>query len=89
MAQEYTQVEGVDFDETFAHVARIESVRLLVAISCHLEIKLYQMDVKNAFFICILDEEAYVAQPKGFENPHHVDHVYKLKKALCGLKQTP
>ncbi|XP_073030652.1 uncharacterized protein [Primulina eburnea] len=80
---------GIDFDETFAPVARIESVRLLLAIACHMDIKLYQMDVKSAFLNGILKEEAYVSQPKGFEDPHHPNHVYKLKKALYGLKQAP
>ncbi|XP_073022676.1 uncharacterized protein [Primulina eburnea] len=89
VAQRYTQVEGVDFDETFAHVARMDSVRLLLAVACHMRIKLYQMDVKSAFLNGILNEEGYVCQPKGFEDPHHMDHVYKLKKALYGLKQAP
>ncbi|XP_075489478.1 uncharacterized protein LOC142528320 [Primulina tabacum] len=89
VAQGYTQIQGIDFDETFAPVARIESVRLLLAIACHMDIKLYQMDVKIAFLNGILNEEAYVSQPKGFEDPHHPDHVYKLKKALYGLKQAP
>ncbi|XP_075515957.1 uncharacterized protein LOC142550785 [Primulina tabacum] len=88
-AQGYTQIEGIDFDETFAPVARIESVRLLLAIACYMDIKLYQMDVKSAFLNGILKEEAYVSQPKGFEDPHHPNHVYKLKKALYGLKQAP
>ncbi|XP_073290496.1 uncharacterized protein [Primulina huaijiensis] len=89
VAQRYTQVEGVDFDETFAPVARIESVRLLLAIACYMKIKLFQMDVKNAFLNGILSEEVYVRQPKGFEDLHHLDYVYKLKKALYGLKQAP
>ncbi|XP_075489616.1 uncharacterized protein LOC142528449 [Primulina tabacum] len=89
VAQGYTQIEGIDFDETFAPVARIESVRLLLAIACHMDIKLYQMDVKSAFLNGILNEEAYVSQPKGFEDPNHPNHVYKLKKALYGLKQAP
>ncbi|XP_075524464.1 uncharacterized protein LOC142556847 [Primulina tabacum] len=62
VAQGYTQIEGIDFDETFAPVARIESVRLLLAIACHMDIKLYQMDVKSAFLNGILNEEAYVSQ---------------------------
>ncbi|XP_073049472.1 uncharacterized protein [Primulina eburnea] len=77
------------WDLTFAPVARIESVRLLLAIACHMDIKLYQMDVKSAFLNGIFKEEAYVSQPKGFEDPHHPNHVYKLKKALYGLKQAP
>ncbi|XP_073018180.1 uncharacterized protein [Primulina eburnea] len=80
VAQGYTQVEGVDFDETFAPVARMEAVRLFLPFACHMRIKLYQMDVKSAFLNGILNEEAYVCQPKGFEDPHHMDHVYKLTK---------
>ena len=89
VAQGYTQIEGVDFDETFAPVARLESIRLLLAISCIMKIKLHQMDVKSAFLNGFLNEEAYVEQPKGFEDPHFPNHVFKLKKALYGLKQAP
>ena len=89
VAQGYTQIEGVDFDETFAPVARLESIRLLLGIACILKFKLYQMDVKSAFLNGYLNEEVYVEQPKGFEDPTHPDHVYKLKKALYGLKQAP
>jgi hypothetical protein len=89
VAQGYTQVEGIDFDETFAPVARLESIRVLLAIACHLGFKLYQMDVKSAFLNGLLQEEVYVEQPKGFQDPSHPDHVYKLKKALYGLKQAP
>jgi hypothetical protein len=87
VAQGYTQIEGVDFDETFAPVARLESIRILLSIACHLDFKLYQMDVKSAFLNGVLQEEVYVEQPKGFQDPHHPHHVYKLKKALYGLKQ--
>ncbi|KAM2279879.1 hypothetical protein ACFX1S_040660 [Malus domestica] len=89
VAQGYTQVEGLDFDETFAPVARLESIMLLLAFACHLRFKLYQMDVKSAFLNGILQEEVYVEQPKGFVDPKHPDHVYRLKKALYGLKQAP
>jgi hypothetical protein len=89
VAQIYTQIEGIDFDETFAPVARLESIRILLSIACHLGFKLYQMDVKSAFLYGILQEEVYVEQPKGFQDPHHPHHVYKLKKALYGLKQAP
>ncbi|CAL2260119.1 unnamed protein product [Prunus armeniaca] len=89
VAQGYTQMEGIDFDETFALVARLESVRLLLAIACHLKFKLYQMDVKTAFLNGVLNEEVYVEQPKGFEDPHHPNDVFRLKKALYGLKQAP
>ena len=89
IAQGYTQVKGIDFDETFASVARLESIRILLAIASHLNFKLYQMDVKNAFLNGMLQEEVYVEQPKGFVNPHKPDDVYKLKRALYGLKQAP
>ncbi|CAL8083514.1 unnamed protein product [Prunus armeniaca] len=89
VAQGYSQMEGIDFDETFAPIARLESVRLLLAIACHLKFKLYQMNVKTAFLNGILHEEAYVEQPKGFEDPHHPNDVFRLKKALYGLKQAP
>ncbi|PNY01125.1 putative LRR receptor-like protein kinase, partial [Trifolium pratense] len=87
VAQGYTQVEGLDFDETFAPVARLESIRLLHGVACILKFKLYQMDVKSAFLDGYLHEEVYVEQPKGFIDPNHPDQVYKLKKALYGLKQ--
>ncbi|KAL0549183.1 hypothetical protein IC582_013664 [Cucumis melo] len=87
VAQGYTQVEGVDFDETFAPVARLEAIRLLLGISCIQKFKLYQMDVKSTFLNGYLNEEVYVAQPKGFVDSEHPKHVYKLNKALYGLKQ--
>ena len=89
VAQGYTQIEGVDFDETFAPVARLESIRLLLGVACFLKFKLFQMDVKSAFLNGYLNEEVYVEQPKGFVDPNCPDHVYKLKKALYGLKQAP
>ena len=89
VAQGYTQVEGVDFDEIFAPVARLESIRILLAITSHLNFKLYQMGVKSAFLNGMLQEKVYVEQPKGFIDPHKLDDVYKLKRALYGLKQAP
>ena len=89
VAQGYTPIEGVDFDETFAPVARLESIRILLAIASHLNFKLYQMDVKSAFLNGKLQEEVYVEQPKGFIDPHRPNDVYKLKRALYGLKQAP
>ncbi|KAG7559036.1 Integrase catalytic core [Arabidopsis thaliana x Arabidopsis arenosa] len=89
VAQGYSQVEGIDFDETFAPVARLESIRFLLGIACLLNIKLFQMDVKSAFLNGVIQEEVYVSQPKGFEDPRFPNHVYKLKKALYGLKQAP
>ena len=88
-AQGYSQMEGVDYDETFTPVARIESIRILLALACHLKFKLYQMDVKTTFLNGILKEDVYVAQPKGFIDPYFPDHVLYLKKALYGLKQAP
>jgi hypothetical protein len=89
VAQGYTQIEGVDFDETFAPVARLESVRLLLGVAYILKFKLFQLDVKSVFLNGYLNEEVYVEQPKGFLDPSYPHHVYKLKKALYGLKQAP
>ena len=88
-AQGYTQVEGIDFEESFALVARLESIRILLSIACIMNFKLYQMDMKSAFLNGILNEEVFVEQPKGFQDPHFPDHVFRLKKALYGLKQAP
>ena len=79
-------MEGVDYDETFALVARMKSIRILLTLACHLKFKLYQMDMKAAFLNGFLKEEVHVAQPKGFIDPHFPDHVLNLKKALYGLK---
>lgn len=89
VAQEYTQIEGVDFDETFAHVAHLESIRLLLGVASLLKFKLFQMDVKSSFLNGYLNEELYVEQPKGFVDPTFPNHVFKLKKVLYGLKQAP
>ena len=78
-AQGYTQAEVIDFNETFAPVVRLESIRILLAIASHLNFNLYQMDVKSAFLNGMLQEEVYVKQPKGFVDPHRLDDVYKLK----------
>ena len=80
-------MEGVDYDETFALVARMESIRILLALACHLKFKLYQMDVKTTFLNGFLKENFYMARPKGLIDPHFSDHVLYLKKALYGLKQ--
>ncbi|KAL0561561.1 hypothetical protein IC582_001995 [Cucumis melo] len=87
VVQGYAQVERVYFDETFAPISRLESINLLVGISCIQRFKLYQMDVKSAFLNGYLNEEVYVAQPKGFIDSEYPQHVYKLNKALYGLKQ--
>ena len=82
-------MERVDYNETFAPVARMVSIRVLLALACQLKFKLYQMDVKTAFLNGLLKEDVYVTQPKGFIDPHFTDHVLYLKKALYGLKQAP
>jgi hypothetical protein len=82
VAQGYTQVEGVDFGETFAPVPRLEAIRILIAYACAHRIKLYQMDVKSAFLNGKISELVYVEQPPGFEDPKRPNHVYKLFKAL-------
>ena len=80
-------MEGIDYDETFAPVARMEFVRILLALACHLKFKLYQMDVKTTFLNGFLKENFYMARPKRLIDPHFSNHVLYLKKALYGLKQ--
>ena len=87
MAQGYTQVEGLDFGETYAPVERLEAIRILLAYACAHDIKLYQMDVKSAFLNGYINELVYVEQHPYFEDEKKPNHAYKLKKALYGLKQ--
>jgi hypothetical protein len=87
VAQGYSKVEGLDFGETFAPVARLGAIRILLAFAASKGFKLYQMDVKSAFLTGVIQEEVYVRQPPGFESPKYPDRVYKLSKALYGLKQ--
>ncbi|WVZ64335.1 hypothetical protein U9M48_013870, partial [Paspalum notatum var. saurae] len=89
VAKGFAQVEGLDFGETFAPVARLEAICILLAYSSHHKIKLYQMDVKSAFFNGYINELVYVDQPPGFEDRRKPNHVYRLNKALYGLKQAP
>jgi hypothetical protein len=89
VATSYAQVTGLDFEETFAPVARLESIRILLAYGAHHSFKLFQMDVKSAFLNGPIKEEVYVEQPPSFEDDRYPDHVYKLSKALYGLKQAP
>ncbi|KAJ9546338.1 hypothetical protein OSB04_018881 [Centaurea solstitialis] len=89
VAQGYTQEEGIDYDEVFAHVARIEAIRLFLAYASFKNFKVYQMDVKSAFLYGKIEEEVYVCQPPGFEDPRYPDRVYKFNKALYGLHQAP
>ena len=81
-AQGYTQVEGIDFDESFTPVARLESIQILLSIACIINFKLYQMGMKSAFLNGFLNEEVFVEQPKGFQDPHFLDHVLRMKKLL-------
>jgi hypothetical protein len=89
VAKCYSQVEGLDFDEKYAPVARLESIRILLAYATYHGFNLYQMDVKSAFLNGPIKEEVYVEQPPGFEDNEYPNHVYKLSKVLYGLKQAP
>ncbi|GJX27467.1 retrovirus-related pol polyprotein from transposon TNT 1-94 [Tanacetum coccineum] len=85
----YHQEEGINFEESFALVARIEAIRIFIANAASKNMVIYQMDVKTAFLNGDLQEEVFVSQPEGFEDPEHPTHVYHLKKTLYGLKQAP
>ncbi|GJU41023.1 retrovirus-related pol polyprotein from transposon TNT 1-94 [Tanacetum coccineum] len=87
VAKGYHWEEGIDFEESFEPVARLEAVRIFVAYVAHKSFHVYQMDVKTTFLNGPLKEEVYVSQPDGFVYPHHPDKVYHLKKAIYGLKQ--
>jgi len=87
VVQGYNQEEGIDYEEIFAPVARIEAIHIFIAFAAHMEIKLYQIDVKSAFLNGYLKEEVYVIQPPGFGNNEFTNHVLKLEKELYGLKQ--
>ncbi|GKA39223.1 putative ribonuclease H-like domain-containing protein [Tanacetum coccineum] len=89
VAQGYTQEEGIDYDEVFAPVARIEAIRLFLAYALFKDFVVYQMDVKSAFLYGKVKVEVYVCQPQGFEDPDFPDRVYKVEKALYGLHQAP
>ncbi|KAK2416401.1 putative mitochondrial protein [Trifolium repens] len=89
VAQGYSQQEGIDFTETYAPVARLEAIKLLLSYAVNNDITLYQMDVKSAFLNGVISEEVYVKQPPGFEDLANPDHVFRLKKSLYGLKQAP
>ncbi|GJZ11368.1 retrovirus-related pol polyprotein from transposon TNT 1-94 [Tanacetum coccineum] len=89
VAKGYRQEEGIDFEESFTPVARIEAIRIFIANVTNKNMIIYQMDVKTAFINGELKEEVYVSQPEGFVDPEHPTHVYRLKKALYGLKQAP
>nr|GFA12978.1 retrovirus-related Pol polyprotein from transposon TNT 1-94 [Tanacetum cinerariifolium] len=89
VAKGYSQQEGIDFEESFAPVARLEAVRMFVVYAAHKNFASYHMDLKTAFLNGPLKEEVFVSQPDGFIDPDFPNHVYRLKKALYGLKQSP
>jgi hypothetical protein len=89
VAKGYLQVKGLDFEEIFAPVVRLESIHILLAYATHHDFKLDQMDVKSAFLNGSIKEEVYVEKPPGFEDQEYPNHVYKLHKLLYGLKQAP
>lgn len=85
----FTQQHGLDYEETFNPVDKLSTVKVLLAVAGHNGWVLHQMDVHNAFLYGTLDHVTYMVQPMGFENKNHLDYVYKLKKAIYGLKQSP
>ncbi|GJX80792.1 retrovirus-related pol polyprotein from transposon TNT 1-94 [Tanacetum coccineum] len=85
----YSQEEGINFEESFAPVARLDAIRIFLAYAAHMNMIVYQRDVKTTFLNDILREEVYVSQPDGFVDQDNLNHVYKIKKALYGLKQDP
>ncbi|WVZ83919.1 hypothetical protein U9M48_031014 [Paspalum notatum var. saurae] len=89
LVQGFCQKEGIDYEETFAPIARLEAIRILLAFAASKGFKLFQMDVKSAFLNGFIEEEIYVRQPPGFEHPRFPNRVFKLQKALFGLKQAP
>uniref|UniRef100_H3GB73 Reverse transcriptase Ty1/copia-type domain-containing protein n=1 Tax=Phytophthora ramorum TaxID=164328 RepID=H3GB73_PHYRM len=89
VAKGFSQKYGIDYDETFAPVAKFTSIRIVLSLAAKYGLKLHQMDVKTAFLDGVLDEDIYMAQPDGYVNEDHPDHVCKLKRSLYGLKQSP
>ena len=88
VTQGYTQVEGLDFRETYAPVARLEAIKMLLVYACAHNIKLYQMDVKSAFLNGYINELVYVEQPPSFEDDKKPNHIYKLKKGIVWFEET-
>jgi hypothetical protein len=89
VAKGFSQVEGIDYEETFAPVARYSSIRSILALSVQMGWKIHQMDVKTTFLNGVIEEEVYIEQPEGFETFDRESHVCRLKRALYGLKQAP
>jgi hypothetical protein len=85
----FSQKEGIEYEETFAHVARYTSIRTIIALATKMKWKLHQMDVKTTFLNGVIEEEVYIEKPQGFEVEYRRSHVCRLKKALYGLKQAP
>ncbi|GJY59888.1 putative ribonuclease H-like domain-containing protein [Tanacetum coccineum] len=89
VAQGYTQEEGIDYDEVFTPVARIEVIRLFLAYASFMNFIVYQIEVKSSFLYGIIEEEVYVCQPPGFEDTEFLNKVYKVEKVLYGLHHAP
>ena len=89
VAQDFSQKEGIDYEETFAPIARYTSIRSVLSLAVVMKWKIHQMDVKTTFLIGVVEEEVYIEYPLGFETHDRDSHVCKLKKALYGLKQAP
>jgi hypothetical protein len=89
VAKGYSQVKGLDFDETFPPIAKLESIHILLAYATHHDFKLYQIDVKSVFLNGLIKNEVYVEQSPSFMSEEYPNHVYKLHKVLFGLKQAP
>jgi hypothetical protein len=89
VVQGFRQVKGLNFEKIFAHVARLEAIRILLAFATSKKFKLYQMDMKNTFLNGAIQEEVFVRQSLSFENPKYPNRVYKLSKTLYELKQEP
>ena len=85
----YTQEKGIDFDESFPPIVRLESIRMVLTSACFKNFKLFQMDVKSVFLNDFIDQEIYVDQPPDFENEIYPNHVFKFSKILYRLKQVP
>ena len=89
VAKGYAREEGIDYEETFALVARYTSIRFVIALAAQMGWEIHQMDVKTVFLNGVIEEEVYIEQPEGFETHDQKTHVCRLKKALYGLKQAP
>nr|GFC21450.1 putative ribonuclease H-like domain-containing protein [Tanacetum cinerariifolium] len=87
VAQRHTQEEGIDYDEVFTPISRIKAIRLFLAYASFMGFTVYQMDVKSAFLYGTIDEEVYMMQPSGFQDPEYPTRVYKVEKAMYGLHQ--